>query len=455
MANYIEIEELLRSYENLLENVKYCINLLEYLESGRNRWTWIPDWVVGERRSINMSRTKKYLEKLEKEVAKAVTLYTELFSLMTSATMIERPFPERNQELENSELTILQMVSNFSNRISTAVDRLNNTEMFMENDIEPLLNSVLQVGAARGIVVAGGMFLGAAAAGALALGATGGALALGATGGALALGATGGALALGATGSALALGATGGALALGATGGAIALGTTGGALALGATGGAIALGATGGALVLAETGGALALGITGGALALGTTGGVLALETTTGGVLALGAAGGALALGTTGGALALGITGGALALGAAGGALALGTTGSALALGATGGALALGATGCAAIGSVAAAGVIGCKAYLYAHSKGKGRGMKYQELKFLSDALNDMTLLSEFESQNIFLTQAIKGLKENIDLYNQQLALNSRGRNNPDSDPAISQTNTRSSATVDDGNQQK
>ena len=68
-------------------------------------------------------------------------------------------------------------------------------------------------------------------------------------------------------------------------------------------------------------------------------------------------------------------------------------------------------------GIAVAVGAIGSLAYYYGHSKGKERGVKYQELKFLYDALNDPKLISQFESHHIALTELIKGFEENITVY--------------------------------------
>ena len=58
-----------------------------------------------------------------------------------------------------------------------------------------------------------------------------------------------------------------------------------------------------------------------------------------------------------------------------------------------------------------------------------------------------MRLLSEFETQNIFVTQVTEGLVENIALYKQQLTLNT----SLVGIKAISHSSTRNSATVDGG----
>ena len=59
--------------------------------------------------------------------------------------------------------------------------------------------------------------------------------------------------------------------------------------------------------------------------------------------------------------------------------------------------------------------------FLVAHSYGKKKGIKYQELKFLSESLHDLRLLSELESHHIALDEIIKGFKENIEFYKKEV----------------------------------
>ena len=258
---------------------------MDELESERNYTTWISDWAVGERSSINFSRTKNNLEKLYREIEKGLTQFTKLFSLMTGAKMIELSFQKTIKEFEISgfDTSALMKMSNtasssiekFSNRITAAVDNLANIGVFRKREIKTDKYSLVKSGA-QGAAVGG-------------------------------------------------------------------------------------VGGT-------------ALGIAG-AVAMGT------------------------------------------AVVASGGTILV-----------------------AGVGLAAVTGAISCIAYGYAHHKGKDRGIKYKELKFLSDSLNDMKLLSEFETQNIFLTQVTKGLEENIAFCKEQLTLSTS-----------SQPSTRSSTTVDDG----
>ena len=308
MASYAEFkdsikDDALTGYRNLLADVKYCINLMDELESERNYKKLIPDWAVGEMSSINVSRTKNNLKKLHNEIEKGLRQFTKLFSLMTGAKMIELSFQTTIKEFEISGFdtsALMEMSNNasssiekFSNRITAAVNNLANTGVFVEKEIKTDKYSLVKSGA-QGAAIGG-------------------------------------------------VGGT----ALGIAG-AVALGTVG-------------VVATGGTILVAGV--------------------VLAAVT----------------------------------------------------------------------------GAISSVAYLYAHPKGKERGIKYQELKFLSDSLNNVTLLSEFEAQNIFLTQVTKGLKENISLY-KQLTLNTSlvgirrlTLEKEERIKAISHSSTRNSATVDNG----
>ena len=299
MASYVEFRDSIRDdvligYRNLLADIKYCIKLMVELESERNYKKLIPDWAVGERSSINISRTKNNLVELHDEIEKGLTHFTKLFSLMTGAKMIELSFQTtiKNFETSGFDTSALMEMSNtasrsigeFSDRITAAVDKLANTGVFRKREIKRDKSSLVKCGAQGA-----------------------------------------------------------------------------------------AIGGVGGT----------ALGIVGV------------------------------------------VSGGTILI--------------------------------AGVGLAAVIGIIGSLAYGYAHHKGEDRGIKYQELKFLSDSLNNMRLLSEFETQNIFLTQVTEGLKESIAFCKEQLTLNTSSvgirrltLEKEERIKAISQPSTRSSATVDD-----
>ena len=70
--------------------------------------------------------------------------------------------------------------------------------------------------------------------------------------------------------------------------------------------------------------------------------------------------------------------------------------------------------GLAIVGGFAVvAGAINCVAYYYGHE----RGVKYEELKFLSDAFQNNKILSELQSHST----VTKGLKDNVDFYQNRL----------------------------------
>ena len=74
--------------------------------------------------------------------------------------------------------------------------------------------------------------------------------------------------------------------------------------------------------------------------------------------------------------------------------------------------------GLAIVGGFAVvAGAINCVAYYYGHE----RGVKYEELKFLSDAFQNNKILSELQSHLSTVTKVTKGLKDNVDFYQNRL----------------------------------
>ena len=135
----------------------------------------------------------------------------------------------------------------------------------------------------------------------------------------------------------------------------------------------------------------------------GVVGGVLggAGSAAAGGIMAL-AAGGALG---TGGTAALTAATGALGALGITGATALGITGVVT----TGGTILLAAGGLAVV-----AGIISCVAYSYAHHKGKERGLKYKELKFLCDSLNDNKLLAAFQAHHTIISKISSGIDNTL-----------------------------------------
>ena len=64
--------------------------------------------------------------------------------------------------------------------------------------------------------------------------------------------------------------------------------------------------------------------------------------------------------------------------------------------------------------------LIGSIAYAYARSQGKDRGMKYKEVKQLSDALNNNEILSLFQSHHARIKGISLGLDKTIDICNEQ-----------------------------------
>ena len=116
--------------------------------------------------------------------------------------------------------------------------------------------------------------------------------------------------------------------------------------------------------------------------------------------------GGTMALAATG---ALG-TGGTAALTAATGAMGItGGTAFGAAVIATGGTILVVGGGLAVV-----AGAISSIAYYYAHPKGKERGIKYKELKFLCDSLNDNKLLATFQAHHTIIRNISSGIDKTL-----------------------------------------
>ena len=122
-----------------------------------------------------------------------------------------------------------------------------------------------------------------------------------------------------------------------------------------------------------------------------------------------------------------------------------------LGAGATGGLIATGTlvtTGLMALATVATAGLavglIGSFAYYHVHSKGKSRGLKYHELKHLSDALHNDEILSIFQSHHTCVSNISPGIDECMDMCKKHFEICSSGL-----PIESSATSTRSSATVD------
>ena len=97
-------------------------------------------------------------------------------------------------------------------------------------------------------------------------------------------------------------------------------------------------------------------------------------------------------------------------------------------LAAVSGIVVVGASGVAvatvAVAAVAAVAIlstlIGSIAYAYARSQGKDRGMKYKEVKQLSDALNNNEILSLFQSHHACINGISLGLDKTIDMCKEQ-----------------------------------
>ena len=122
-----------------------------------------------------------------------------------------------------------------------------------------------------------------------------------------------------------------------------------------------------------------------------------------------------------------------------------------LGAGATGGLIATGTAvtlmPLAAVASTAgvAVGLIGSFAYSYVHSEGQSRGLKYHELKHLSDALHNDEILSIFQTHHYSVSNISQEIDNTMDMCKKHFEICS-------SCPPIeiSATSTRSSATVDD-----
>ena len=139
-------ENALSGYTELLGDIKYCILFMDEIESERGFRNWICDWVVGERSSLNIVRMRKNLEKLESEIEKGLKISTKLISLIQKSEIIAQTIQLGSQKLNSAEMdtSLVKKPSNnfveadngFYNRMSTAVDKLQNTGEFKQKEIK-------------------------------------------------------------------------------------------------------------------------------------------------------------------------------------------------------------------------------------------------------------------------------------------------------------------------------
>ena len=174
-------ENALSGYTELLGDIKYCILFMDEIESERGFRNWICDWVVGERSSLNIVRMRKNLEKLESEIEKGLKISTKLISLIQKSEIIAQTIQLGSQKLNSAEMdtSLVKKPSNnfveadngFYNRMSTAVDKLQNTGEFKQKEIkmDALLEGTLKSTAVGAGVGAGAVVTTKIATGVIAL----------------------------------------------------------------------------------------------------------------------------------------------------------------------------------------------------------------------------------------------------------------------------------------------